>query len=284
MLAKDESHPITGFVENMLFSVKIESVAQDLGFRVIWFTREMFIKIPDSNTSYHQFGEHLEGPGAELIDEITLIHPAMMIFDVSDSLIAWKTWVALIKSAPATRRIPLVCFGPHVDVDLFRSLRNAGADGVVARSRFLNDLPSFIERFARVPNYDKIMDSCETPLSDLAIKGLELFNKGEYFEAHEVLEEAWKEDATPARELYRAILQIAVAYLQIERGNYQGAMKMFLRVRQWIAPLPDLCRGVNIAQLKSDASEIHDDLACLGKDSISEFDTGIFKPVIYSVS
>jgi hypothetical protein len=48
-------------------------------------------------------------------------------------------------------------------------------------------------------------------------------------------------------EVYRAVLQVAVAYFQIERGNYNGAAKMFLRLRQWIDPLPDYCRGIDIA-------------------------------------
>jgi hypothetical protein len=88
-------------------------------------------------------------------------------------------------------------------------------------------------------------------------------------------------DTSPGRELYRAILQVAVAYLQIERGNYAGAMKMFLRLRQWIDPLPETCRGVNVAQLRADAWRARETLIALGKDRIGEFDRELFKPVIY---
>ena len=70
-------------------------------------------------------------------------------------------------------------------------------------------------------------------------------------EAHDLFERAWMEDESPGRELYRAILQVAVAYYQISRGNYNGAAKMFLRMRQWIDPLPDFCRGFNVAQLQN---------------------------------
>ena len=59
-----------------------------------------------------------------------------------------------------------------------------------------------------------------------------------------ILKEAWRQDTGAARDFYRGILQVGIAYYQIERGNYRGAVKMLLRVRQWLDPLPDsLPRG-----------------------------------------
>jgi len=110
---------------------------------------------------------------------------------------------------------------------------------------------------------------------------LQEFNHGKYFEAHEFLEDAWNEDSSPGRELYRAILQVAVAYLQIERRNYNGAIKMFLRVRQWIDPLPGQCRGVDIDQLRSDAERVRQALLALGPERIGEFNHNLFHPVQY---
>jgi uncharacterized protein len=123
--------------------------------------------------------------------------------------------------------------------------------------------------------------ACREPLSNPAQRGIELFNASEYFEAHEYLEAAWKEERGPGREFYRAILQVAVAYLQIERGNYPGAVKMFGRLQKWINPLPEQCRGVNVAKLREDARQAYQALAGLGKERISEFDRGLFKPVEY---
>ena len=77
---------------------------------------------------------------------------------------------------------------------------------------------------------------------------------------------------------------MAVAYLQIERGNYNGALKMFLRVRQWIDPLPDLCRGVDVAQLRADARHVHESLLALGREGIGRFDRRLFKRVVYEGS
>ena len=63
--------------------------------------------------------------------------------------------------------------------------------------------------------------ACDAPLPELALQGLQLYNQGEYFEAHEALEAAWRQDQTAGRELYQGVLQVGIAYLQIERGNYR---------------------------------------------------------------
>ena len=96
------------------------------------------------------------------------------------------------------------------------------------------------------------------------------------------MEEAWNQDDSVGRELFRGILQVAVAYLQIERGNYRGAMKMFLRLRQWLDPLPDTCRGVDIAALRKDAYQVQAELLKIGLHSMQSFDRSLLKPVIFT--
>jgi predicted metal-dependent hydrolase len=149
----------------------------------------------------------------------------------------------------------------------------------LAKGRFIADLPTLIEKYARRVDDVALVDSCQGELSTLALKGIALFNQHEFFEAHEELEHAWNEESGPARELYRGILQVAVAYLQITRHNYNGALKMFLRMRQWLDPLPDACRGVDVAQLRADALAAKAEVERLGAERIAEFDTVLFKPL-----
>ena len=81
---------------------------------------------------------------------------------------------------------------------------------------------------------ESIDDLCNAPLHPQAAEGLRLFNAGEYFEAHEALEDAWNAEPGKVRELYRGILQIAVVYLHITRGNYNGAVKVYGRSQRWM--------------------------------------------------
>ena len=123
------------------------------------------------------------------------------------------------------------------------------------------------------------IEPCRESLHPFAIRGLAAFNKGEYFLAHEFLEEAWKEDRTDGRDLYQGVLQIAVAYYQIINLNYRGAMKMFQRSRKWLDPLPDTCRGIDVAKLRSDAFIIQNLLIDLGPEHMSEISSDCMKPV-----
>jgi hypothetical protein len=276
-----EAPLILGFVADLIFAARIEDAAGRLGYRMQWIERAERVAPLEAQPAGRQLGEHLAGPGAALIDLVSALRPALMLFDLGNDQIPWRQWVALLKSAPATRRYPLLCYGSHVDAATLLAAEHAGADAVVPRSRFAAELPALIQQHARTVDIQALIATCQQPLSALARHGLELFNRGEYFEAHEILEAAWNEDDTPGRELYRAILQVAVAYLQIERGNYNGALKMFLRLRQWIDPLPERCRGVEVGRLRDDARQVYAELVALDRPRIAEFDRSLFQPVHY---
>jgi CheY-like chemotaxis protein len=272
---------VVGFVRNIYFMTRIESVLEQLGYEVVFFEDAQQIAPSGTTTLERQIGEHLVGPGAILLQELTRLQPALIIFDLDNSHVPWSGWISLIKSVPATRRIPVLCFGPHKDLDAMNTARKAGADLVISRSRFTSSLPNIITKHVRVPDFEAIKSSCKEQLHPQAVLGLESFNRGEYFDAHEYLEEAWMEDRTEGRDLYRSILQIAVAYYQILRKNFNGAAKLFLRVRQWIEPLPDDCRGINVAKLREDAYIVHDEMLKLGAERIEELDHHLLKPIEY---
>lgn len=267
------------FIKDLFFAVKVEQAAVPLGYRVQFIEKADQVAVNEGPLPERQFGEHLVGPGAVLIERISAWQPALIIVDLGNWEIPWREWMALIKSVPATRRIPLICFGSHVDANTMQEAKGRGADAVLARSRFSSALPQLIQKYARLPDYEALDIACQEALSALALQGIEEFNRGEYFEAHESLEDAWNDDQSVGRELYRAILQVAVAYLQIERRNYAGAVKMFLRLRQWIEPLPERCRGVDVARLKTDAQLAYDHLVQLGPERIADFDRNLMGSV-----
>ena len=120
---------------------------------------------------------------------------------------------------------------------------------------------------------------CVGQIHPAAVKGMELFNAGEYWLAHEELEAAWKEENGPVAELYRAILQTAVVYLHITRANYNGAIKVYGRVQKWITPWPDVCRGIEIGRLRQDLDAVIAEVKRLGPDRLAGFDRSLFKPV-----
>ena len=113
----------------------------------------------------------------------------------------------------------------------------------------------------------------------MAVRGIELFDARKYWHAHEALEEAWLEEQGPVRHLYRGILQGGVVYLHAERKNFAGVMKVYARCRRWLDPFPDLCRGIDVAQLRTDLNVLFREARRLGPDRLDELDPDLFKPI-----
>ena len=272
---------ILGFIEDLIAAVRIDNTARELGFEFQHWEQPGEDKLGELEDANQQWAEPLLGVDASLMDKITRLQPALIVFDLGNRTIPTLKWIAIITSVPATRGIPVLAYGPHVDQEMLNAARDAGATLSIARSKFFKQLPDLLSDQARVIDTDALLETCLEDLPHLARRGLEEFNRGEYFKAHDSLELAWMEEQTAGRDLYRSILQIAVAYYQIERGNYNGAAKMFLRMRNWLSPLPDTCRGINIKQLRLDVEAVHTELISLGPEGIEEFNLALLKPVEY---
>ena len=121
--------------------------------------------------------------------------------------------------------------------------------------------------------------ACTGELHPLAVKGIEFYNAGDYFMAHEELEIAWREERGPVRDVYRGILQVGLGYYHILRLNYRGAVKMFQRCRQWLDPFPSSCRGVDLDQLRTDYLRAESELLRLGPERLAHFDRSLMKPI-----
>ena len=123
-------------------------------------------------------------------------------------------------------------------------------------------------------------NNCNAALHPEALRGIALFNAGEYFEAHEALENAWRDEAGPIRDLYQGILQVAVTYLHIQRGNYGGATKVSARCKHKLDQWPNTCRGVDVAALRHNLTAVMEVLTRLGPERIRVFDEGLFGKIV----
>ncbi|MGB0742301.1 MAG: DUF309 domain-containing protein, partial [Planctomycetaceae bacterium] len=54
-------------------------------------------------------------------------------------------------------------------------------------------------------------------------EGVKLFNEGEFFACHDVLEDLWTEQVCPERTFLQGLIQLAVALHHFEEGNLGGA-------------------------------------------------------------
>lgn len=81
-------------------------------------------------------------------------------------------------------------------------------------------------------------------------EGLRLFEEGDYFLAHETLEEHWLEVEAAERDFFQGLIHLAVGFLHYRRDNRKGADLQFRKARLRLASYPDLHQGIDLAGLR----------------------------------
>jgi hypothetical protein len=192
----------------------------------------------------------------------------------------WEIWVSTPNASPATRRIPIILVSSSAERRSQSPL--VGAEIAISPDELDKQIVQIATDYARIrdPKIVEQLDcECEEALPDLARQGVEKFNAGEYYKQHDLFEEQWMKTEGPVRDLYRAVLQVGVAYFQIQRGNYRGALKMLQRSVQWLVVLPDICQGINIKKLRDDSFKVRAELERLGENRLDEFDMSLIQGV-----
>ncbi len=81
------------------------------------------------------------------------------------------------------------------------------------------------------------------------VRGIELFNRAEFFEAHEVLEDVWRAAPATEKKFLQGIIQISVALHHHSRGNLVGAQSLMKRAAKNLAAYPEDFGGVRLNRL-----------------------------------
>ena len=124
---------------------------------------------------------------------------------------------------------------------------------------------------------DTGMESGDSTLPPAALlTTIDQFNRGEYYAAHETLEELWLEEESSLRSLYQGVLQVGVGLYHWSRGNYRGADALLERGLTLLGPLRPTCLGLDIDRLIADASAAHGELRRLGPRRMARYDNARF--------
>jgi predicted metal-dependent hydrolase len=85
--------------------------------------------------------------------------------------------------------------------------------------------------------------------------GLELIRRGEYFAAHEQLEDAWRAAEPAERDFYQGLVHVAVAWYQAGRGNRVGCERQLEKAARRLGPYAPEHRGVDIGSVLTQVDE-----------------------------
>lgn len=84
------------------------------------------------------------------------------------------------------------------------------------------------------------------------LAGIVLFNRGEFFEAHEVWESLWMETFGPEKKFYQALIQAAVGLCHFCNGNLRGAAKLYRSSREYMSRYEPVMFGLDQANFWAD--------------------------------
>ena len=76
-----------------------------------------------------------------------------------------------------------------------------------------------------------------------------MIRAGEFFAAHEELEDAWRAAEPAERDFLQGLVHVAVAWYQAGRGNRVGCERQLEKARRRLTPYGPAHRGVDIAAL-----------------------------------
>ena len=89
--------------------------------------------------------------------------------------------------------------------------------------------------------------------------GLELIRDGEYFAAHEVLEDVWRVAAVEERDFFQGLVHVAVAWYQAGRGRRIGTERQLEKAIRRLQPFAPSHRGVEVSRLIAQLQQLRDD-------------------------
>jgi len=102
------------------------------------------------------------------------------------------------------------------------------------------------------------------------LEGIEHFNAGRYFDAHEVWEEIWLLASGDTKLFYQMLIQAAVALHHYERGNARGARGLYANVISKLERLPSVFMSIDLVDFSRQFRAVLVDLIENGDEAAPE--------------
>jgi predicted metal-dependent hydrolase len=85
--------------------------------------------------------------------------------------------------------------------------------------------------------------------------GVERFNRGEFFSAHEAWEEIWRSTTPEPRELFQGLVQAAAAFHHLARQRPDVSGRVLAKARRRLAPLGERAAGIDLGAFRAALEE-----------------------------
>lgn len=122
-------------------------------------------------------------------------------------------------------------------------------------------------------------DECSQPPPEQLLAAIDEFNRGQWFECHETLEDLWVGESGLVRDLYQGLLQVAVALHHWQEGNFPGAILLLQKSVKLLGHVATVCQHVDVAGLIRETDLFRQSLENLGPERMEKLDRRLI-PVV----
>lgn len=84
------------------------------------------------------------------------------------------------------------------------------------------------------------------------LRGVEEFNRAEFFECHDTFEAIWVGAVGHERQFLQGLIQTAVGYYHVCNGNPSGALSQWCKGEEKLAPFFPEFQSINVGRLLSE--------------------------------
>jgi hypothetical protein len=110
--------------------------------------------------------------------------------------------------------------------------------------------------------------------------GIDLYNAGHFWNAHEAWEEVWLESERGVRAFYQGLIQVAAGFVHVTRGRYPGSVKLLGDGIAKLERYEPAYLGVDVAALVAGARRARERLVELGESRVGEFEVGLIPRIV----
>ncbi len=87
--------------------------------------------------------------------------------------------------------------------------------------------------------------------SELWQKAIDVHNKGDYHESHELFEDLWMElDDRTEKDIVQRLEEADAVAVHLETGNLGAAQRLMRQLPELLQTFPDSYRGINLKEMK----------------------------------
>jgi len=132
-----------------------------------------------------------------------------------------------------------------------------------------------VDEYLAAPDGERESKLAGLTAAELLALGVELFNAGRFFEAHEAWEAVWLEAPRELRAFYQGLIQVAAAFVHLTRDEYPGTVKLLAEGIGKLEAYPASFMGLDLAALVAAAAAVRQRAVALGARRLEEIDAGL---------